>query len=84
MVAELLRLKGRLLLNGFRRPSSRIFGSAVLLLIAVLGLVALFGAAARVTGFDGEIVGRAVALAGAELSLGALLIPVMFSRSQLV
>ncbi|MEO6532768.1 MAG: hypothetical protein ABIO06_04230 [Pseudolysinimonas sp.] len=84
MVAELLRLKGRLLLNGFRRPSSRIFGSAVLLLLAILGVIVLLGAASRVTVFDGEIVGRAVVLAGAEVTLGALLLPVMFSRSQLV
>ena len=84
MVAELLRLKGRLLLNGFRRAPSRIFGSAVLLLIAVIGLVALFGVASRVTEFDGAIVGRAVTLGGAEFALGALLLPVMFSRSQLI
>ena len=84
MVAELLRLKGRLLLNGFRRAPSRIFGSAVLLLLAVVGLIVLFAAASRVTEFDGEIVGRTIALAGAEVTLGALLLPVMFSRSQLV
>lgn len=84
MVAELLRLKGRLLLNGFRRPRSRIVGSAVLLAIAVVGLVALSTAAALVTTFDGEIIGRAVVLIGAEISLGCLLIPIMFSRSQLV
>ncbi len=84
MVAELLRLKGRLLLNGFRRPPSRIFGSAVLLVIAVLGLIALSTAASRVTSFDGAIIGRAVVLIGAEISLGCLVIPIMFSRSQLV
>ena len=84
MVAELLRLKARLLLNGFRRPPSLIFGSAVLLAIAVLGLLALFIVASRVTSFDGEIVGRAIVLLGAEVSLGAFLLPVMFSRSQLV
>lgn len=84
MVAELLRLKGRLLLNGFRRAPSRIVGSAVLLLTAVLGLVALFGVASQVTEFDGEIVGRAITLGGAEFTLGALLLPVMFSRSQLL
>jgi ABC-2 type transport system permease protein len=84
VVAELLRLKSRLLRNGFRRASSRIFGSAVLLTIAVLGLVILFVAASRVTEFEGEIVGRAIALIGAEITLGALLLPAMFSRSQLV
>jgi len=56
----------------------------VVLLIGVLSLVALFAVASRVTEFDGEIVGRAVVLAGAEVSLGALLLPMMFSRSQLV
>lgn len=84
MVAELLRLKGRLLLNGFRRPRSRIVGSAVLLAVAVLGLIVLAIAAARVTPFDGAIVGRAVVLIGVEITLGCLLIPMMFSRSQLV
>ena len=84
MVAELLRLKGRLLLNGFRRPPSRIVGSAILLLLAVGGVIALFAIASRVTEFDGEIVGRVIALAGAEITLGVLLIPVLFSRSQLV
>ena len=84
MVAELLRLKARLLLNGFRRPSSRIFGSSLLLVIGVLGLIVLFVAASRVTEFDGEIVGRAVVLVVAEVSLAALLLPVMFSRSPLV
>ena len=84
MVAELLRLKARLLLNGFRRARSRIVGSAVLLAIAVLGLVVLFVVAWRVTEFDGEIVGRTIVLIGAEVSLGALLLPAMFSRSPLV
>jgi ABC-2 type transport system permease protein len=84
VVAELLRLKGRLLLNGFRRPPSRVFGSAVLLLIALLGLGILFVTASRVTEFDGEIVGRAIVLIGIEVTLGALLLPVMFSRSQLI
>ena len=84
MVAELLRLKARLLRNGFRRPPSRIFGSAVLLVLGLLGLVVLFTVASRVTGFDGEIVGRAIVLAGTEVGLGALLLPMMFSSSQLV
>jgi ABC-2 type transport system permease protein len=73
-----------LLRNGFRRPSSRIFGSAVVLLIGVLGLLALFAVSSRVTEFDGEIVGRTVVLAGTEVSLGALLLPMMFSSSQLI
>ncbi len=84
MVAELLRLKARLLLNGFRRTSSRIFGSAVLLALGVLGLIVLLVAASRVTDFDGEIVGRAITLAGAEITIGAFLVPVMFSSSPLV
>ena len=80
MVAELLRLKARLLRNGFRRPPSRIFGSAVVLVIGLLALVVLFGVASRVTEFDGEIVGRAVVLAGTEVSLGALLLPIISAR----
>jgi ABC-2 type transport system permease protein len=84
VVAELLRLKGRLLLNGFRRPPARVFGSAVLLVIALLGLGILFVGASRVTEFHGEIVGRAIVLIGVVVTLGTLLLPVMFSRSQLV
>lgn len=84
MVAELLRLKGRLLLNGFRRPPSRIVGSTVLLVCAIIGLIGLVVFASRVTEFDGEIVGRTIVLAGAEITLAALLLPAMFSRSQLV
>jgi ABC-2 type transport system permease protein len=84
VVAELLRLKCRLLFNGFRRRPSRITGSAVLLLVAVFGLIAAFDLASRVTTFDGEIVGRAVAVLGGEFTLGTLLLPVMFSRSQLL
>jgi ABC-2 type transport system permease protein len=84
VVAELLRLKGRLLLNGFRRRPSRIFGSAVLLLIAVGGLIVLFSVAFRITEFDGAIVGRTIALGGVEFTLAVLLIPAMFSRSQLI
>ncbi|HEU0206678.1 MAG TPA: ABC transporter permease [Pseudolysinimonas sp.] len=84
MVAELLRLKARLLVNGFRRAPSRILGSVVLVAIAVLGLALLFVVASRVTEFDGEIVGRTIVLVGAEVSLGALFLPAMFSRSALV
>ncbi|MFC5501073.1 hypothetical protein ACFPJ4_02335 [Lysinimonas soli] len=84
MVAELLRLKGRLLRNGFRRPRARIVGSAVLLLVALVGIAALYVVAGRVTALDGDIVGRVVTVVGAEVTLGALLIPAMFSRSQLI
>jgi ABC-2 type transport system permease protein len=84
VVAELLRLKARLLRNGFRRPPIRIIGSGLLLVIALAGLVVLFGAASRVTVFDGQIVGRVVAVVGADVSLGVLLVPIMFSRMQLL
>ena len=40
MVAELLRLKARLLRNGFRRPPLRIAGSGLLLVVALVALVA--------------------------------------------
>jgi ABC-2 type transport system permease protein len=84
VVAELLRLKARLLRNGFRRPPIRIIGSAILLAIALAGLVVLFDAASRLTVFDGQIVGRAIAVIGADLTLGVLLLPIMFSRTQLL
>lgn len=84
MVAELLRLKARLLRNGFRRPSARVFGSGVLLVLALAALVVVYVAASKVTVFDGQIVGRGVAVLGAEVALGALLLPVMFSRMQLL
>ena len=84
MVAELLRLKARLLRNGFRRPLLRIIGSGLLLVVAIAGLVVLFDAASRVSVFDGQIIGRVIAVAGACISLGALLLPMMFSRMQLL
>jgi len=84
VVAELLRLKARLLRNGFRRPSARVAGSAVVLALALICLVVLFAVASRVTEFDGEIVGRAIVLLGAGVTFGALLLPAMFSPSQLV
>ncbi len=84
MVAELLRLKARLLRNGFRRAPSRVLGSALLLAVAVAGLALLLGAASRVSVLQGDIVGRVVVIVGAELVLGALLLPAMFSRAELV
>ena len=63
VVAELLRLKGRLLRNGFRRPLIRVIGSGLLLALAIATLVALLVLASRVTLFDGAIVGRVIALA---------------------
>ncbi|MEP6842148.1 MAG: hypothetical protein ABJA11_01420, partial [Pseudolysinimonas sp.] len=56
----------------------------MLLGIALLGLIVLFVLASRVTALDGDIVGRTIALCGAEFSLGTLLVPAMFSRSQLI
>ena len=58
MVAELLRLKARLLRNGFRRTPIRIIGSGLLLIVALTVLVVAFRLAAQVTVFDGQIVGR--------------------------
>ncbi len=84
MVAELLRLKGRLLRNGFRRTPPRILGSGLLLVVAVVGLVVLSRFAAQVTVLDGQIVGRVVVLLGADVTLGALFLPIMFSRTQLL
>ncbi|MBW4033246.1 MAG: hypothetical protein HIU88_11385 [Acidobacteria bacterium] len=84
MVAELLRLKGRSLLNGFRRPANQVVGSAVLLVLALVGILRLASTASTVTFFDGEIVGRVIVVAGAEATLAALLLPAMFSRMQLL
>jgi ABC-2 type transport system permease protein len=84
VVAELLRLKARILRNGFRRPPLRIIGSGLLLVVALAGLVVLFDAASRVSVFDGLIVGRVIAVLGADVSLGMLLLPIMFSRTQLL
>jgi ABC-2 type transport system permease protein len=84
VVAELLRLKGRLLRNGFRRAPSRVLGSGLLLALAVAGLALLFIAASRVSALQGELVGRVVVIVGAEVVLGALLLPAMFSRTPLL
>lgn len=84
MVAELLRLKSRMILNGIRLAPARVVGRAVLLLIAVVGLIVVFTLASRVGSFDGAIVGRVVAVGGTDVALAALLLPVMFSRIQLL
>ncbi|MDP9028061.1 MAG: hypothetical protein M3N46_11020 [Actinomycetota bacterium] len=84
MVAELLRLKTRLLLNGFRRPPIRIIGSGLLVVLALAGLFLLSVAASGVTVFESEIAARVVVVGGAEVVLGALLLPAMFSRTQLL
>lgn len=84
MVAELLRLKGRVLRNGFRRPAGRVFGSAVLLVVALALGAGLVELASRATVFDGEIAGRVIVLGGLEVSLAALLLPTIFTRMQLL
>lgn len=73
-----------MLRNGFRRAPIRIVGSGILLALAVIGLVVVFVFAARITALDGPIVGRVIGVLGAEIALAALLLPVMFSRMQLL
>jgi ABC-2 type transport system permease protein len=84
VVAELLRLKARVLLGGFRRPATRVFGSAVLLAFALAGVIWVVTLASTVTLFDGEIVGRVLVLGGVEATLAAVLIPAMFTSRQLL
>ncbi len=83
MVAELLRLKARLLVNAFRVPGTAIWaGSGIVL--AGLGVVLLWGGAALATELDAVTRHRVVVVTGALVSLGAFFIPLVVARSQLL
>lgn len=83
MVAELLRLKLRLLANGFRVRRTALW-SAFGIVLAAVGLVLLWGGAALAAELDPVTRHRVVVVTGAMVSLGAFLVPLVVSRSQLL
>jgi ABC-2 type transport system permease protein len=83
VVAELLRLKARLLVNAFRVPgTARWAGLGILL--AGLGVVLLWNGAALAAELDAVTRHRVVVITGALGSLGAFFIPLLIARSQLL
>ncbi|GAA3692666.1 hypothetical protein GCM10022377_01380 [Zhihengliuella alba] len=77
MVAELIRLKGALLANGFRRSPWQlvgvILGALYGLFVAVMLIVGLFG----LGGQDAELIGTVLVLAGGVATLLWAVIPVL-------
>ena len=80
MVAELLRLRLRILANGFRRPALQVVAIVAGLLAAVGGIVAFWAGARWASQFDDDFVMRATTTIGAWLSIAALLLPLMIVR----
>jgi ABC-2 type transport system permease protein len=83
VVAELLRLKTRLLVNAFRVPGTAAWAGAGIL-VAGVGIVLLWGGAALATELDPVTRYRVVTVAGALVSLGAFVVPLVVARSQLL
>lgn len=83
MVAELLRLKVRLLANAFRVPGAAAWAAFGILLAAAC--VALFWTGGALAAeLDAVTRHRIVVIAGVLVSLGAFLVPVVVARSQLM
>jgi ABC-2 type transport system permease protein len=83
VVAELLRLKARLLVNAFRVPGAAKWAGLGIVL-AGLGVVLLWSGAALATDLDAVTRHRVVVVTGALVSLGAFFIPLVVARSQLL
>lgn len=83
MVAELLRLKVRLLLNAFRVPGAAAW-AVVGILLAGAGVALLWGGAALATHLDDVTRHRVVVMVGVLVSLGAFFLPLVIARSQLL
>ncbi|GMA92012.1 hypothetical protein GCM10025869_25410 [Homoserinibacter gongjuensis] len=64
MVAELLRLRLRILANGFRRPPLQRVAIVVGMLVAIAGVVAFWAGAEWVSQFDDRFVMRATTTVG--------------------
>lgn len=80
MVAELLRLRLRILANGFRRPPVQAGALVLGLLLALAGIAAFWAGASWVSQFDDRYVMRATTAVGTWLSIAALVLPLMFVR----
>jgi ABC-2 type transport system permease protein len=83
VVAELLRLKARLLANAFRVPGVArwaVFG----FVLAAIGVVLLWGGAMLAAELDAVTRHRVVVVTGALVSLGTFFVPLLVARSQLL
>jgi ABC-2 type transport system permease protein len=80
VVAELLRLRLRLLVNTFRRSPAGVFAVLFGLGVAVAGVVAAWGAAEVLAIHQDAYVRRMMIAVGSLLTVSAFLIPLVFSR----
>lgn len=83
MVAELLRLKLRLLVNAFRSPRAVVWAVIGFVLAAVL-VAALWVGASLAAHLDATTLRRVVVIVGAMVSLAAFFLPVLVVRSHLI
>jgi len=83
VVAELLRLKARLLANGFRVPGTAV-AAAFGIVLTGFALAALWAGATLATELDEQTRWRVVIVVGAMVSLGAFFVPVVMARPQLL
>lgn len=83
MVAELLRLKIRLLANAFRTPRGAVW-AGVGIVLAGASVVLLWGGAALAAELDDVTLVRVVIVIGALVSLGAFLVPTVVSRTHVI
>lgn len=83
MVAELLRLKLRLLVNAFRSPRNAVW-AIVGVVLAGLAVVLVWVGASLAVHLDDVTRVRVVALTGALVSLGAFFVPIVVSRTHLM
>lgn len=83
MVAELLRLKLRLLLNAFRMPGAAAW-AAFGIVLAGFGVALLWGGASLATALDELTLRRVVVVVGAMVSLAAFFVPVVAAGTHIV
>ncbi len=83
MVAELLRLKLRLLANAFRSPRGAVW-AAVGVVLGGFGIALLWAGATLAAELDAVTRVRVVIVVGALVSLGAFFVPVLVSRSHII
>jgi ABC-2 type transport system permease protein len=83
MIVELLRLKVRLLANGFREPGTAV-RAAFGIVVAGFGIAALWTGASLAAALDAVTLHRVVVVVGALASLGAFFFPLIASRAQLL
>lgn len=83
MVAELLRLKTRLLVNAFRAPGTAVAAGFGIVLAGAC-VVLLWGAADLASELDAVTRHRIVVVTGALVSLAAFFVPLVVARPQLL